>query len=275
LDKLVPEYVAEAPNTPAFRRGGHPIEDIIAGRMPKEMHPKVSSQYDRLLTLYKLGDIDTYNWKKTGPEMQLADWQYLSFDPPEKKTSPEGDRYRKVTLPKGSENWMAMDFDPKQAGWSIGQAPFGQNDGKQIALRPDCNVSYCGCHITPNTLWDKEVLLLRQSFTFPEFEANKRYRLVVGGAGHGWSGEGYALYLNGKLVSELTGGGYKNGGFPRGTFLFEELADECSGKEVTLALKAFLRQNAHKNKPAPPSGHISIWLEASQLPEVVDSIPTE
>jgi len=275
LDKLVPEFVAEAPKIPAFRRGGLPIENILIPKMPEKPNAKLRGQYDRLQHLYQMGGIDSYSWQATGPEMQLADWHYLSFDPPEKKTSPKGDRYREVTLPKGSENWMEPDFDPTRAGWKIGPSPFGQKNGKLEALRSDCRVSYCGCHITPNTLWEKEVLLLRQSFKFPEFEQGKRYRLVVGGAGHPWSGEGYALYLNGKKVSELTQGGYKNGGFPRGTFLFEELAEACSGQEVTLALKAFLRQNQHRDKAAPPSGHISVWLESTTLPAVLDSIPLD
>jgi alpha-galactosidase len=276
LDKLVPAYVAEAPGTPAYRRGGLPIENIVGAKMPEKPSANLSSQYDRLLNLYEIAGIDDYAWKACSPpEMQLARWHYLSFDPPEKKTDPKGDRYREVTLPKGSENWLAADFNPSRAGWKTGQAPFGQKDGEQVALRPGCQVSYCGCHITPNTLWEKEVLLLRQNFKFPHFEKDKRYRLIVGGAGHTWSGEGFALYLDGEKVSELTGGGYKNGGYARGVYLFGDLAEKVSGQELTVAVKAFLRRNHHRNRPAPPSGHLSIWLESAKLPAVLDSIPLE
>jgi len=53
------------------------------------------------------------------------------------------------------------------------------------------------------------------------------------------------------------------------------LAAEASGREVTLAVKAFLRQNGHRNKAAPPSGHLCLWLEAAKLPAVLDAIPIE
>jgi alpha-galactosidase len=270
-DKLIPDFVASAPNIPAYRRGGLPIENIIAGRMPEKPTARLTSQYDRLLNLYAMGGNDAYDWKPTGPDMQLAEWHYLTFDPVEKKTSPKGDRYREVTLPEGSENWTSPAFDPAHAGWKTGLAPFGQKNGKQVALRSGCTIAHCGCHITPNTLWDKEVLLIRQSFKLPAFEDGMRYRLIVGGTGHAWSGEGFALYMNGKQVTEMTGGYYKSGGDARGVYLFEDLAAAASGQEVTLAVKAFLRQNGHRNKPASPSGHLSVWLEAAALPALLDS----
>jgi hypothetical protein len=45
--------------------------------------------------------------------------------------------------------------------------------------------------------------------------------------------------------------------------------------EVTVAAKAFLRMNAHRNKPAPPSGHLSIWLEETKLPPAVATMPVD
>lgn len=64
-------------------------------------------------------------------------------------------------------------------------------------------------------------------------------------------------------------------GIARGVYLFEDLLKESSGQEVTLAVKAFLRQNGHRNKAAPPTGHLSVWLEAAELPAVLDAIPLE
>ncbi|MCH7228462.1 sialate O-acetylesterase [Haloferula sp. A504] len=275
LDKLIPEYVAGAPGTPVYRRGGLAIENIINATPPEKPTPQLRSQFDQLLELYEMAGIEDYSWKRFGPEMQTAEWAYLTFDPAEKKESPEGDRYREVTLPKGSEDWTAPGFDPTKAGWKTGKAPFGQKDGRQEALIAGCRVPHCGCHITPNTLWDKEVLLMRQTFKVPAFEDGKRYRIIVGGAGHGWSGEGFALHVNGKPVSEMTGGYYKGGGAARGVYLFGDLAGEVSGKEVTIALKGFLRQNGHKNKPAAPSGHLSVWLEEATLPPSVAEMAEE
>ena len=134
-----------------------------------------------------------------------------------------------------------------------------------MALIPGCKVAHCGCHITPGTLWDKEVLLMRQTFEVPKPDPGHRYRIVVGGAGHAWSGEGFALYLNGKPVSEATGGYYKSGGQARGVLILNELLPEFENGKVTIAVKGFLRRNGHRNKPAAPSGHLSVWLESAKL----------
>jgi hypothetical protein len=208
--------------------------------------------------------------------MKAAEWSFLTFDPAEKKTGPEGDRYRPVTLPAGSENWFAADFDAAKAGWKTAKAPFGQNDGKLEALIPSCDVPHCGCNVTPATLWDKEVLLMRQTFEVPKLDSDHRYRIVVGGAGHGWSGEGYALYLNGKLVSEATGGYYKSGGQTRGALILNDLMPEFESGKVTIAVKSFLRRNGHRGKAAPPTGHMSVWLESAKLsPVAVEMIVTK
>ena len=268
MDKLLPEFAGEASSIPSYLRRGMPMNDILSGKKPAKAPTNLTSQLDQMIAYYQLCGIDEYNWKPFGPEMQNAEWQYLTFDPAEKKDSPEGDRYRNITLPAGAENWFAMDFDAAKAGWKSAAAPFGQKNGKLEALIPNCKVPYCGCHITPRTLWDKEVLLMRQTFVVPAMKTDHRYRIVVGGAGHPWSGEGYALYLNGKLVSEVMGGYYKSGGDARGAFVFNELLPEFAKGKVTLAVKSFLRQNGFRDKAAPPSGHLSVWLESAKLPPV-------
>jgi hypothetical protein len=227
---------------------------------------------DQMIDYYELCGIDEFSWKPFGREMKTAEWQYLTFDPAEKKDSPDGNRYRQVTLPAGSENWFAPEFDAAAAGWNTGKAPFGQKDGKLEALIAGCKVPYCGCDRTPATLWDKEVLLLRQTFEVPALDPGHRYRIVVGGAGHAWSGEGFALYLNGKLVSEATEGYYKSGGQPRGALVFNELLPEFASGKVTLAVKGFLRRNGFRNKAAAPSGHLSVWLESAKLSPVAVTI---
>jgi hypothetical protein len=272
LDRLIPDYVAAAPGTPAYRRHGLPIQSIVHGQAPDKLSALLTSQLDELNNYYDLIGIRDYRWQRFGPPMQQAQWYYHTFDPPERKEDSKGDRYRAVTLPEGMDHWYAVDFDPAAAGWSLGQAPFGQRDGRQVALRADCSNPHCGCSITPNTLWDKEVLLIRQRFEIPAFDPSKRYRIVVGGAGHTWSGEGFALYVNGNLVSEATGGYYKDGGGARGTYIHKALQPQVESSTVTIAVKAFLRQNHHRNHPAPPSGHLSVWMEEATLPPSVLSL---
>ncbi len=271
MDQIIPEYAASTLGTPRYRRYGQPIEMVLKNKAPEKNHKEsyvVKSQLDKLIEYYELASIDEYAWKSWGPEMQTAGWQYFSFDPKEPAPKKNGAlvRYRDVALPQGMENWYAVDFDAAKAGWKTGKAPFGQNNGELKAVRQNCGVDYCGCDITPNTMWENEVLLMRQTFRVPAFDPSHRYRLVVGGAGHAWSGEGMALYVNGNLVSEMDSGYYKSGGDARGVFLFEDLQKEMAGKEVTIAVKSFLRMSGHKSSPAPPVGHLSAWIQAAKLP---------
>lgn len=269
LDKLMPEYAVAAPNFPRHRRGGLGLSSFAANEALEKTSASLGSQLDRVIAYHNLVGIDDYSWKPALPDMQLANWEYFSFDPPEKKTDPKGNRYRPITLPVGMENWASPEFDAAKAGWKTGQAPFGQNNGKLEALRTRSSNPHCGSHITPNTLWENEVILIRQKFKMPEFEEGKRYRIIVGGGNHLWSGEGFALYLNGEQISEAPSGYYKSGGSPRGAYLFGDMAKQVSGQEVTLAVKAFLRMNGHANKAAPPTGHLSVWLEEVKLPPAV------
>lgn len=43
---------------------------------------------------------------------------------------------------------------------------------------------------------------VRQTFEIPELNPDRRYRLVGGGSAHTFAGEGFALYVNGKLFAE-------------------------------------------------------------------------
>ena len=275
LDKIIPDYVVGAAKVPGYLRRGLELATIASNKAPAKPTAELSSQLDKIIDYYQLIGILDYQWRPTGPEMRLAAWRYFSFDPPEKKTDANGDRYRPITLPKGMENWAAPGFDAAQAGWKTGKAPFGQNNGKQEALRQRCGNPHCHCDVTPNTLWEKEVLLISGKFKMPAFEDGKRYRLVVGGGSHVWAGEGFALYINGEQIAEMKGGYYKGGGDPRGAYLFDNLHPQVEDKEVTIAVKAFLRQNGHRNKAAPPTGHLSVWLEEAKLPPAVTGMTAD
>ena len=52
------------------------------------------------------------------------------------------------------------------------------------------------------TFWEKEVLLMRGTFTIPPLKEGHRYRLVVGGLSHMNNGDGVRVYVNGKQVLE-------------------------------------------------------------------------
>ena len=109
---------------------------------------------------------------------------------------------------------------------------------------------------------------MRQTFEIPKLDPNHRYRLVVGGSAHTFAGEGFALYVNGKLFAEAKFGYYKNGGDARGGICFSDFLPEFQGGKVTIAVKGFLRQTGYVGTPAPPRGHLSVWMEEAKVPDV-------
>jgi hypothetical protein len=269
LGSLIPAYIKEAPGVPACRRYGNSLIPIVTGKLPtgkQDGRPGMTTQLDKIISYYNAAGIHDYDWKPFEPDMRNAVWNYYSFDPAEKQELSKGGRNRKITYPQGMENWFKPEFDAKTAGWKSGHAPFGQNDGKLAPLSSRCTRPDCGCGTTPKTLWEKEVLLMRQTFELPELEDDHRYRLVLGGSSHAFSGEGYSIYVNGKLFSESVGGHYKKGG-SRGEYIYEDFLPEFKKGQVTIAVKGFLRYTGRKNKLAPPRGHLSVWLESVKLPE--------
>ena len=127
---------------------------------------------------------------------------------------------------------------------------------------------------TPATLWEKEVLLMRQTIELPPVRKDHLYRIVLGGAGCERSGEGFAIYLNGKPLSMTKMGFYKYPGV-RGAFLYKDMLRELEKGKVTLAVINFLRytQNSGRavvgGQPVPPNGQVSVWLEAAKIPPAV------
>ncbi len=274
--KLIPATAAEAPGVPLYRRYGMSITTIIKGERPTtEWSQELKSQLDEIISYYNAVGIHDYDWQRVGPDMQKMSWDYFSFDPPEQQDKAKSNRYRKITYPQGMENWFAVDFDAAKAGWKTGAAPFGQKDGKLEPLSAGCRDPQCGCSIAPKTLWEKEVLLMRQCFELPALKADHRYRLVLGGSTHNFSGEGYAIYVNGKLFTESTSGFAKSGG-ARGGYVYSDFLPEFQSGKVTIAVKSFLRHTGYVDKLAPPRGHLSVWLEAAKVPEaVLKAVKTE
>jgi len=234
---MAASYAASAPGVPPYRRHGMSLVPIITGKGGEKQGGSMTSQLDELITYYNTGGIHDYDWKRFGPDMDKADWQYFSFDPPEKQDAAKGDRNRKITVPQGMDDWYAINFDTEKAGWKTGPAPFGQKNGKKAVLRDRCGSAHCGCDVMPGTLWEKEVLLMRQTFEIPKMEEGHRYRLVLGGSAHSFSGEGYAIYVNGKLFAESKGGYYKGKDGPRGGYILDDFRPEFEKGKVTIALK--------------------------------------
>lgn len=273
MEEMVPSFLesALAPES----RGS--LKDIVTGKKPARMSLDIRSELDTLIDYYDMAGLSDYAWRPFGPEMRHAAWDYYSFDPPETQELEKSDRYREITFPKGMENWFARDFDAEKAGWKSDKAPFGQMGGKLDRRRPSCNGRLCGCCEIPATFWEKEVLLMRQTFEIPPVKEGHAYRLILGGAGCDRSGEGFAIYVNGKLLHKSDGGFFRYSGI-RGAYVFDDILPEFKSGKVTIAVINFLRYTHFRNKttyfgphpdyyakPVPPNGHVTLWMEEAKL----------
>ena len=273
MDEMVPGFLdsAFAPNS----RGS--LTGIVTGTKPAKMPLDIRSDLDTLMDYYDMAGVAGYGWQPFAPEMRNATWSYFSFDPPEKQEHEKSNRYREITFPQGMENWFAPEFDPLEAGWKSGRAPFGQMGGKLDRRRPRCNGPLCSCCEIPATLWEQEVLLMRQTFEIPPLKEGHVYRLILGGAGCDRSGEGFAVYVNGRLLTEIDGGFFRYSGI-RGAHLFDDILSEFKTGKVTISVINFLRYTHFRNKttyfgphpdyygkPVPPNGHVSLWMEEARL----------
>jgi len=223
-----------------------------------------------LVRLYqKIGSND-YEWRPYGPDLKEAKWDYFMFDPQEKQTYDSSPwRYRKVTYPAGMESWFMPDFDPAKAGWKQGHAPFGQYNGKLVTDMAEMAKFKCGIDRPMRTFWDKEVLLMRGTFQIPPLKEGHLYRLRIGDKPDVGCGDGYRIYINGKLLIENKSGiGRREGAQPRGAFITREFIEEFKKGPVTLAATSFLRygEKAVVTMPPLPQGTFQLWLEEMKVP---------
>ena len=262
LDGIVASYVAD----PRYNKS---LVQEVVGDRPQRVTQFLRGSMFGLLNCYHAAGIDEYDWRPFGPDFDKTEWDYFSFDPPETLPVEKGNRYRKVTYPAGMENWVSPEFDAAKAGWMKGLQPFGQLDGNLAALSETCTALFCRCGEKPKTRWEKEVLMIRGTIKLPPLKEGHRYRMVVGGSAHVNSGEGYALYANGKLLAQSNAGvAVRQGGQPRGGYIYNDIRDEFKGGKVTIAATSFLRYNHPRRGIQPPRGHISVWMEEQKLPPV-------
>ena len=263
LDGIVASYIAN----PRYNAA---LLQEFNGERPQRANQFLRGAMFGLDNCYHAAGIDEYDWRPFGPDFDKTQWDYFSFDPPETLPVEKGNRYRKVTYPARMENWVAADFDAGTADWKKGLQPFGQLDGKLAALTETCTAPFCRCNEIPKTLWGKEVLLIRSTFDFPPLKKGHRYRILVGGSAHVNSGEGYAIYINGKLLAQSNAGvAVRQGGQPRGAHIYNEFLEEFKGGKVTIAATSFLRYNHPRRGVQPPRGHISLQMQEQKLPPVV------
>ena len=272
--ELIPEFVG---------RNRVNLRKLAASELQSERPGGTRDVIDGLAALYARAGEEEYSWNMFA-DLRNAEWSYLSFDPLPAEQVPFDQlitRYREVTMPGGMENWYAMGFDPGKSGWLAGASPFGNYNGK-LPARPitkchaGCVGPVCFGATRVNTLWEKEVLLMRGTFKLPAVRDGHRYRLMVNDGNHVGSGGGHIIYLNGrKLIEARQGNGRGAGGSPKGAYITREFLEELKGGQVTIALMTFIRYNdKYKVKPTSeiPQGKISLHLEEQKIPPMGDDL---
>ena len=165
------------------------------------------------------------------------------------------------------ENWFAPAFDAKRAGWSIGAAPFGVPGDVPPVPVPDW---YGGPkRADPRTGFKGDVLLLRRDFDLPPLKPDCRYRIRIAGSAHANLGEGYAIYVNGKLLADSKTGvsaWRREGKKPRGGHVTADFRKEFQGGKVTVAVSTFPMNNRSDNGFIPVGPPLTVCLEEMKLP---------
>ena len=244
------------------------LKSAIKGEKPARVSPLLNDTLDEAVAYYRSAGINDYDWRPFGGDTKIATWDYYSFDLPKVEADPKAKVVPavKVTYPAGMENWFAPDFDAKKAGWKSGAAPFGErSDNLKL---PDWLRDRVGKR-APATLCEHDVLLLRQSFDLPPLKEGYRYRIRISGSVHNNMGEGYAIYVNGKLLAESKSGivaWRREGHRPRGGHVYPEFRDEFRGGKVAIAVSNFPMDNRPAEALIPPGDTLSVWLEEMKLP---------
>jgi hypothetical protein len=272
-NELIPAYV-----------GKHRADlDKQAKQNSQEQFPGSRDEINELAMLHARAGNAGHQWQMFS-DLIHAEWSYLSFDPiPEEQVAYDrlNVRYREVTLPENAKNWQQPDFDPAAAGWNVGKSPFANYLGK-LPTKPfskcgaECVGPDCYGAIQPNTLWEKEVLLMHGTFDIPAVKPGHRYRFRVNMGEHVGNGCGYGIWINGKQLIEATRSVPSGGADrPQGAFITAPFLKEFQGQPVTIAVKTFhryadIRKGLPKTKQL--QGRISLHIEEQKIPPITDEL---
>lgn len=268
-----------------------------AQAMPSKTPEYLDDAMDDAVAYLQAAGIQDYDWKPVVADMKNATWEYIGYDLPNSpyKDRPaanpvnenEGAGNGGITEPKpakagkasgpleikppaGMENWFALDFDTKKAGWKSGKAPFGMQMEESVPESLEWitkYVLYPPKRTMPATVCGNDVMLMRQTFELPVTKKGHRYRIRVNGSIHDNSGEGYALYVNGKLIAQIDKGvtAWRRQGL-RGSHVWQEFLEDFKGGKVTIAVANYPMNDWDSEGFLPAIGPLSVWVEEQKIP---------
>ena len=255
LDGALPAFVNNPQNQPG-------LQAALKGEKPARGAPYLDDTLDEAGNFYRVAGIHDYDWKPIGSEPGGLLWDYYGFELPASQDKTKGISDLKQTCPAGMENWFAADFDARRAGWKSGGAPFGVQGDEPPVPTPEWYGS--SKRDEPKTAFKGDGLLLRHSFDLPPLKEGYRYRIRIAGSVHANSGEGFAIYINGKLLAESKTGvaaWRREGKKPRGVHVWADFRDDFKGGKVTLAVSNFPMNNRTAGAFIPVGTPLSVWLE--------------
>ncbi len=279
---------------------------VVAQAKPAKTPPYLDDAIDDAVAYLQTAGIHDYDWKPVIADMNHATWDYIGFDlpnspykerpaaapvnedeegkenleTPSEKTKPakeiKAEKGGKATEPleikppAGMENWFAAEFDAKKAGWKSGKAPFGMKMEETV---PESQawiskyVLYPPKRTMPTTIVGNDVVLMRGTFELPSVKEGHRYRIRLDGSIHDNSGEGYAVYINGKLLTQIDNGvtGWRKQSL-RGSHVWKEALDDLRGGKVTIAVANYPMNDWNPEHFIPAIGPLSVWVEEQKLP---------
>jgi len=297
LEGLLPAFVSN-PRTQPVLQAALKAGPAKAAKVSEYLDDVI----DDAVAYYQVAGIDAYDWKPLGTNSKDGAWDYFGFDvknnpykqmpagapakeeedssaletppavaaAPEAKKAPKAEPLFTFTVPEGLANWAQSDFDVKQAGWKSGVAPFGM----QIAENIPSNLTWLAKYpLYPlkrpmaKTIVASDVLLMRKTIDVPPLKEGYRYRVRVEGSIHDNSGEGFAVYVNGKLLCEMKAGvtGWRKQGL-RGVKLENDALQVLKGGKMTLAVANFPMNNWNPDGFLPFFRPLNVWVEEQKLP---------
>ena len=247
---------------------------------PQKFPEYLDDPVDDVVAFFEEADIDIYSWKPVLPGMSKTDWDIFGFDlarnPYDQPLPKKGEKVKPVpvdlTWPIGQENWMSAKFNSTKADWKKAPAPFGKIVEKEWPENVAWIVKYPlypAERPQPTTIVKGDVMLMRNTFNLPPAKDGHRYRIRVSGSINANSGEGFAIYVNGKLMGERKTGilGFRRQG-KSGSAVWTEFMKDFKGGPVTLAIANFPMNNFTPGRLLPAIGPLSVTIEEQKIPDI-------
>jgi hypothetical protein len=296
LDGLMTAFLADTKIQPVLKG-----QLVQAQSKPAKLPEYLDDAVDDAVAFLQAADIHDYDWKPVIADMKSAKWDYIGFDvadstylnkstaapvnedegagneaTPAPKSAPPKDSVKAppfvVKYPTELNQWFMPDFDTKKAGWKNGAAPFGMKMDEMVPESLAWIAKYPLYPLKrtmPTTTIGNDVVLMRQTFDLPPAKEGHRYRIRLDGSIHENSGEGYAIYINGKPLTEVTAGvtAWRRQGL-RGSQVWQDFLGDFKGGKVTIAVANFPMNNYNPDYYIPAIGPLSVSIEEQKLPSL-------